>query len=63
LFASLKRSQVATENKLLIDGPELPRARFIERTFNQEPDFPILNFICQRERIFEVFDKMAIPFC
>jgi hypothetical protein len=35
---------------LIFDRPELAGACFIERTLNQEPDFSILHFVCQRER-------------
>jgi len=34
----------------------------VARMLNQESDFSILNFICERERVLKVFDRTAALF-
>jgi hypothetical protein len=39
--------------------PELPRARFVERSLNQKAGIAVAKLIRQRERLLQVFDDLA----
>jgi hypothetical protein len=51
--ASNSRGDTSHFSFLIFDGPELAGVRFTKRALNQEPDFSILHFVCQRQRIFD----------